>query len=60
MQRKLKVMSWFSYAILLMAIALVVAIVAIMAGKRGHWAVKVVAVVLCGMALYCHVQAEIR
>lgn len=51
-------MSWFSYAILLMGITLVMAIVAISLGKRKHWVVQTAAVILCGLALYCHVQAE--
>lgn len=51
-------MSWISYAIILMAITFVIAIVAIPMGKRKHWAVQTVAVILCGLALYCHVQAE--
>lgn len=51
-------MSWFTYAILLMAITLVLAIVASMADKRKHRMVQLAAVVLCGLALYCHMQAE--
>lgn len=51
-------MSWISYAIILMVITLIIAIVAIPMGKRKHWTVQTVAVILCGLALYCHVQAE--
>lgn len=53
-------MSWFTYAILLMAITLVMVIVANAAGKRKHRVVQLAAVVLCGLALYCHVQAEMH
>lgn len=60
MRRKLKDMSWFTYAILLMAITLVVAIVAIIAGKRKHWVTQTIAIVLCALAFYCHVQAEMH
>lgn len=41
-----------------MAITLALAIVAILLGKRKHWAVQTAAVILCVCALYCHMQAE--
>lgn len=53
-------MSWFSYAILLMVATLVLVIVASSMGKRKHWVVQTAAVILCGLALYCHIQAEMN
>lgn len=53
-------MSWFYYAILCMAAMLVLALVAHIFDQRKHWAVKLVAILLAGLALYCHAQAEMN
>lgn len=53
-------MNYFGYGMLCLGVVLLLALVAWRVGKLRHRAVQVAAIGLCGLAMYCHVQAEMR
>lgn len=51
-------MSYFGYGLLCLGVVLVLAAIAWWHGLLRHRVMQGIVVILCGVAMYCHVQAE--